>query len=300
MQVSLEQWSALIAVVEQGGYAAAAEHLNKSQSTVSYAIQKLETQLGVRVFTLAGRKASLTPAGETLYRRATVLVKDAEQIESVAGQFAAGWEPEVHIAMDALFPQWLMLDILKEFSDEHPNVRIELKETVLSGSEEALLTRSADIVIGGRAPPGFMGDPLMIVGFTAVAAPTHPLHHLGREISVQDLRLHRQLVVMDSGKADLDRGWLGAQKRMSVSHVGLSISSAVAGLGYAWLPELKIRDQLDQGTLKPLPLEVGGERTEQLYLMYSGADYAGPLTRNLGELIKSRAKQCCKAGPKPV
>ena len=112
MQVSLEQWSALIAVVEQGGYAAAAEHLNKSQSTVSYAIQKLETQLGVRVFTLAGRKASLTPAGETLYRRATVLVKDAEQIESVAGQFAAGWEPEVHIAMDALFPQWLMLDIL--------------------------------------------------------------------------------------------------------------------------------------------------------------------------------------------
>jgi len=298
MQVSLEQWAALIAVVEQGGYASAAEHLNKSQSTVSYAIQKLETQLGVRVFTLAGRKASLTPAGETLYRRATVLVQDAEQIESVASQFSVGWEPEVHIAMDALFPQWLMLDILKEFSDIHPQIRIELKETVLSGSSEALLTRSADIVIGGRAPPGFMGDPLMLVGFQAVAAPTHPLHNLGREVSVQDLRLHRQLVVMDSGKAGIDRGWLGAHQRMSVSHVGLSISSVVAGLGYAWLPELKIREELASGKLKPLPLEVGGDRTEQLYLIFSGADYAGPLTRKLGELIKKRAQQCCsEKGP---
>ena len=60
-QVTLEQWQALIAVVEHDGYAQAAEALSKSQSSVSYAIQKLETALGLRAFKIKGRKAELTP-----------------------------------------------------------------------------------------------------------------------------------------------------------------------------------------------------------------------------------------------
>ena len=39
-RISLEQWRALVAVVEAGGYGQAAEQLHKSQSTVTYAIQK--------------------------------------------------------------------------------------------------------------------------------------------------------------------------------------------------------------------------------------------------------------------
>ena len=44
-KITLEQWRALLAVVDEGGYAAAAEALDKSQSAISYAIQKLETTL---------------------------------------------------------------------------------------------------------------------------------------------------------------------------------------------------------------------------------------------------------------
>jgi DNA-binding transcriptional LysR family regulator len=294
MNVTLEQWAALIAVVEQGGYAQAAEFMNKSQSSVSYAIQKLETQLNVRVFTISGRKATLTSAGETLYRRATALIQEAEQIESVAEQFASGWEPEIAVAMDSLYPQCLMLDIMNTYTETSPMTRIEWRETVLSGSEDALISRNADIVIGGRVPPGFLGQPLMHVTLRAVAAPNHPLHHLDRELNLHDLRFHRQLVVMDSGKGGLNRGWLGAQKRLSVSHIGLSIQAAVAGMGYAWLPVGKIRTELAEGRLKPLPLEAGGERTEQLYLIYSDQDYSGPATRQLGKLIKEKTEAFIK------
>ena len=48
--ISLEQWRSLVAVVEAGGYAQAAEALHKSQSAVSYAVQKIESQLGLRAF----------------------------------------------------------------------------------------------------------------------------------------------------------------------------------------------------------------------------------------------------------
>src|SRR5258706_6719965 len=70
MNVTLEQWKALISVVDSGGYEKAAEALNKSQSSVTYAVQKLQSQLGVKAFEVKGRKAVLTPTGEFLYRRA--------------------------------------------------------------------------------------------------------------------------------------------------------------------------------------------------------------------------------------
>src|SRR3989442_12771055 len=68
-RVPLDQWRALVAVVEKGGYAKAAAALHKSQSSVSYGVQQLESQLGVKAFKIAGRKAALTPTGELLYRR---------------------------------------------------------------------------------------------------------------------------------------------------------------------------------------------------------------------------------------
>jgi len=77
MQGSLEQWQAMLAVVEEGGYARAAEALGKSQSAISYAIGRLEEALQVRVFRLQGRRAVLTEAGELLYHRARRLLDAA-------------------------------------------------------------------------------------------------------------------------------------------------------------------------------------------------------------------------------
>ena len=75
--ISLEQWRSLMAVVDAGGYAQAAAALHKSQSAVTYAVQKIESQLGVKVFAIEGRKAALTPTGQMLYRRAVALVGEA-------------------------------------------------------------------------------------------------------------------------------------------------------------------------------------------------------------------------------
>jgi len=54
-RISLEQWRSLAAVVDAGGYAQAAAVLHKSQSAVTYAVQRVETQLGVKVFEVIGR-----------------------------------------------------------------------------------------------------------------------------------------------------------------------------------------------------------------------------------------------------
>lgn len=289
-QVTLEQWQSLITVVDSGGYAAAAEVMNKSQSSISYAIQKLESSLNIRAFMQEGRRAVLTPAGHTLYRRAKVLLEEARQMELMARQFSEGMEAELKVAMDTLFPEWLLLEAVQDFIVENPMIRVELKETVLSGSDEALLKKEADIVISGRVPPGFLGDPLMQVTFRAVAAPDHPLHQIGRQLDYQDLRLYRQLVVKDSGSRGTDAGWLGAEQRLTLSHINMSIRCAVLGLGYAWYPTLKIQHELDQGLLTPLSLVSGEERSVALYLIYRDGSYAGPAIKQFGQLIKDKVR----------
>jgi DNA-binding transcriptional LysR family regulator len=293
-RISLEQWRALLAVVDANGYAQAAEALHKSQSAVTYAVQKIELLLGVKIFEVVGRKAHLTPTGEVLYRRAKALLDEAGALEGAAGSLAAGWEAELRLAVEIIFPTWLLLECFARFADERPLTRIELYETVLSGTEEALLQRKVDLAICSQVPPGFAGDLLMRMRFVAAAHPDHPLHQLGRELTLQDLRKYRHLVIRDSGSQRRSGSWVGAEQSWTVSHKATSIHAASMGLGYAWFPEETVRRELEGGVLKPLPLREGGERWGNLYLVFADRDYAGPGALRLADIMREHVAEQCR------
>ena len=293
-RITLDQWAALVAVVEQGGYARASGHLHRTQSTVTYTIKKLEELLGLKVFALQGRRAVLTPAGQVLYRRGRSLLDDATRLERSASGLAQGWEPEVRLAVDAIFPTWLLLRALDLFGREHPDIRVELIEAVLGGIEEALTEGRVDFIIGTLVPGGFIGDSLMQVRFVCAAAPSHPLHHLGRPVEIEDLRAHRHLVVRDSSaRRSRSGGWLN-ERRWTVSNKATSIRAACMGLGYAWYAEENIRDELDAGLLSRLSLTEGAERFATLYLVYADREAAGPGTRRLVEIIREQVAETCR------
>jgi DNA-binding transcriptional LysR family regulator len=296
-RISLEHWRSLLAVVDAGGYAQAAEVLHKSQSAVTYAVQRIEELLGVKAFEVVGRKAHLTPTGEVLYRRAKALLEEAGALEGAAGSLAAGWESELRLAVEIVFPTWLLLQCFARFAEERPQMRIELYESVLSGTEEALLQRKVDLAICSQIPPGFVGDSLMRLRFIAAAHPEHPLHQLGRELTVQDLRKHRHLIIRDTGSQRRAGSSLGTEQSWTVSHKATSIHAAVMGLGFAWFAEDTVRGELERGVLKPLPLREGGERWADLYLVFADRDYAGPGALRLAALIRENVtEQCRKLG----
>jgi DNA-binding transcriptional LysR family regulator len=294
-RITLDQWSALVAVVDTGSYAKAAESLHKTQSTLTYAIKKIEELLGVEVFKLEGRRAVLTPNGELLYRRGRTLLDEAEQLESAAARLAKGWEPEIGIAAEIIFPTWLLLECLAEFGAAHPDTRIELIESVLGGTADALNDRRADIAITPVVPPGFIGEALMQERFVCMAAPDHPLHKLGRPLTRNDLRRHRHLVIRDSGaQRGRDAAWIN-ERRWTVSNKATSIRAAVMGQGFAWFPEDAVREEVQSGALKPLPLKEGAERFGTLYLVLAAGDAAGPGARKLAGIIQARTQNACKA-----
>lgn len=289
-RITLEQWRALIAVVDAGGYAQAAEVLNKSQSAVSYAIAKTEQLLDVKLFKIQGRKAVLTTTGELLYRRAQRLVDEAGAMETAAHSLAQDCEAEVGIAVDQLFPYALLLQCLDEFSHAFPHTRVQLAETVLGGNDEALIEGHVDLCIAVTVPSGFLGDVLMPIHMVAMAHPNHALHQLGRELDYRDLEQQRQIVVRDSGaRMHRDGGWLGAEQRWTVDHMSTRITALCMGLGFGWVPELSVEREVAAGLLKPLPLREGALRTAHLNLIYARPDDAGPATRTLAKIIRAAA-----------
>lgn len=293
--ITLDQWRALVAVVDGGGYARGAELLHKTQSTVTYAVQKLETLLGVKVFEVVGRKARLTPTGEVLYRRARALLDEAGSLEGAAATLAAGWEPELRLAVDVIFPTWLLLRCLARFAGEHPQTAIELYETVISGTEEALTLRKVQLAIAATIPQGFAGEALLRLRFVAAANPSHPLHRLGRKLTLQDLRKHRHLIVRDTGAHRRPGSTIGADQTWTVSNKATSIHAACMGLGFAWFAEDTIRGEIERGELKPLPLREGAERSAELYLIFADRDYAGPGALRLADIIREHVRGACDA-----
>ncbi|MFK7864795.1 MAG: LysR family transcriptional regulator, partial [Pseudohongiellaceae bacterium] len=151
-RITVEQWLVFKTVVDAGSYASAAEVLNKSQSSVSYSVSKLNTLLPKPVLSLAGRKAVLTQEGKVLYLHAKQILKAAMNDEAVANAMSIEFEAEVVLAVDVLMQVSALASAFEAFSTQFPNTRIKVLETSLSGTSEALLEKQANLVISGAIP----------------------------------------------------------------------------------------------------------------------------------------------------
>jgi DNA-binding transcriptional LysR family regulator len=303
-KISLDQWRALQAVVESGGYAQAAEALHKSQSTVTYAVQQIQRLLDVKVFEIRGRKAVLTAAGQVLYRRAATLLEEAAMLERGAAEMAADWQPEIRIAVEVIFPTWLLLEALADFARERPATRIEIYETVLEGTREMLAEGRVDLAIGGAGDPRSAARPLMTVNVIPVAAPLHPLHQLGRPLGERDLRRYRRILIRDTS-TQRKQEVAGVDLRWTVTNKATALRALTMGLGFSWVPEENVFEELRAGTLKKLPLRDAGPRTGQLFLSYSDPDFPGRDAARLGDILVQHVGRACtkgarKAAKKPI
>jgi DNA-binding transcriptional LysR family regulator len=279
-RTTLEQWAVLAAVIDRGGFAQAGEALHRSQSAISYAVARLQESLGVALLSIQGRKAVLTEHGATLLHRARPLLQELTTLEDLAASVERGWESQLKLVVDVAFPRERLLRIVSELGAACPQTQLQLADAVLSGAEEAIIEQGADVVVTSRVPPEYLGDFLMDVPFIAVAHPDHPLLRLQRPLAVTDLARHTQVVVRDSGlHQPRDEGWLGAERRFTVSSMEASLAMVGAGLAFAWLPEPLVAPALAGGTVRALPLITGATRNVSLYLVLVHAQNAGPAAR---------------------
>jgi len=263
--LTLDALRVLDAIARRGSFAAAADELHRVTSAVSYTVQKLEEDLGIALFDRSGQRARLTAAGQLLIERGHELLLAASQLASDARAVASGWEPQLTIALDVVYPEELLIPLVARFYAEHPCpdgtdsvsapagaiTDIRISGEVLGGAWDALDSGRADISIApGFAPlPGFHTQPLDRVPFVLVAAPTHPIFSEPEPLTAREN--YRAIVVADTSRQRAPRSVrIGKrQPRLTVSTFAAKIAALEAGLGVGSMPEALVREPLAAGRL---------------------------------------------------
>lgn len=282
---TLEQWRILQAVVDAGGYTQAAELLNKSQSSLNHAVAKLQSQLGVELLEVIGRKAQLTPAGEVMLRRSRILTQQIEDLELLADNLDKGWEPEIRIATELAYPKQYLYEALQQFYPISRGSRVQIIDTVLTGTSEMILHKKADLVITGVVPKGYLCEPLYVTRFVPVVGTSHPLANVV-SLDQNELSQQLQIVIRDTAlKPQEHAGWLKAEQRWTVDNFYEAVEILLLGLGFCWLPDFVVAQLLNEKRLYRLPLQHSSERLVSMGLVAPQEETLGPGSRQLRQLL---------------
>ena len=255
MRITFDALTVLDAIDRGGSFAAAAELLHRVPSAVTYAVQKLEEDLGIALFDRSGHRAQLTPAGRELLREGRRLIEAADELEARVQRVATGYEVELRIAVSDVIPLARLHPLLDAFyREESCGTRLRLLTEVYGGAWDALVTARADLVIGapGEGPVGDYGvQPLGMLAFDFLVAPKHPLAGLPEPLRAEDIRKYRAVSAADSSRQLEPRtsGLLSGQDTLTVPDMSAKIAAQVAGLGVGYVPRHLARLEAAAGRL---------------------------------------------------
>ncbi|MET1113813.1 MAG: LysR family transcriptional regulator [Comamonas sp.] len=260
LKLSLEAIEIIDAIARHGSFAAAAQQLYKVPSTISYAVAKLEEQLGMALFLRNGPRVTLTAAGQEMLKEGRWLLVAAQELEARMRQISTGFESELRLVHDSLIPTSAFNPDICAFEDMNCGTRLRIGCEVMTGTWEMLREGRADLIVAaGEGPPGG-GYKAVAVGsldFAFCVTATHPLAKLQRRLVRSDLLEHTAIVVGDGARSSANRtvGLLMGQRRITVPGMQAKIAAQAAGLGHGFVPRACVRAELAQGVLVELEVE---------------------------------------------
>jgi len=286
MDTTLDSWEILQTVVQLGGFAAAAEKLNRSQSTISYAVGRLQEQLGVRLFEIHGRKAQLTEVGRVLLADAEPHLAGFHQLEQRARSMASGGASEVRLSVDSIFPDERLFVALASFSRSFPHVKPKLRQGAFLSADSEFSLHNAQLCVTGLMSRELFVKPILVIGMIAVVRRDHPLLSIRRRLSRSDLMQHMLVTIEGAASGSLKhQPWLPAQRVFPVGTIESAIAAVRSGLCFGWLPKYRIQSELDRGDLVALPLPSGKMRDVRLNLVCRDFSASDSEANALAELL---------------
>ncbi len=155
--------NAFIAVVETGGFSAAARKAGESQSAISKAVNALEKRLGVVLLHRSTRKVALTDQGQQYYERIKPLVDEIQVADGELSSSTLDVSGLVRIAAPSTFGRLHVLPLIPELLSRHPGLRVDL---VLSDAVRDMVEDRIDLAI--RVSP--VNDPDSVVRRVAMTS----------------------------------------------------------------------------------------------------------------------------------
>jgi LysR family positive regulator for ilvC len=135
----------------------AAQACHVSPSALSRSVQRLEGQVGDRLFEREHHKVSLTPAGETFRRHALAVLEEWHKFEAERASGQGALTGTVHIYCTVTAAQSLVPDLLTRVRQAHPDIRLQLETGYASDAIDQLGRGNIDVTVAAipkRMPSG--------------------------------------------------------------------------------------------------------------------------------------------------
>ena len=245
--MELHQLRYFCAVADTASFSRAAEKCHVAQPSLSQQIQKLESELGGRLFDRLGRSVRLTDLGAAFLPRARSVLHElssakdelTERLQSESGPVVLG-------AIPTVAPYWLATR-LASFSRKFPKVHLTIAEEITPVLLERLRAGSVDLAVLALPIRGheFESYPLFTERLFA-ALPKN--HKLARRPALQlaDLRRDPFLFLRDghcfrdTAVAACDRARLDPRVVFESGHLSSLLAMVGAGMGVSLVPEMAV------------------------------------------------------------
>ena len=264
----LQAMKTYVAVVESGGFTAAARRLDMSLSVVSRVITELETHLGVRLLTRTTRVVRPTATGVAYFENCRRILGEIDDAElSAAGAHTAP-RGQLSITAPVLFGRHYVTPVVVEYLNRYPEVDVDCLfiDRVVNFIDEGI---DVGVRIGPLPSSSLQAIPVGYVRRVTCASPAYLARH-GVPATPEDLAQHT--IIQTTGISTLPE-WrfqrhgeplpIRVAPRMSTTTNDSAIAAAVAGFGVVRVLSYQVADEVRDGRLQlvledvePVPLPI--------------------------------------------
>lgn len=259
--MEMQQLRYVVAVARTGNFSRAAEQCHVSQPSLSQQIQKLEGELGERLFDRLKRAVKLTSAGGIFLPRAVKILAEAAEAKREAAEAKDLLHGTVTVGVLPTIAPYLLPRVLTEFTEKYPGVEIIVHEDTTARLLKQVLTYEADLALVSLPIQDERLElrALLTEELLLALPPGHPLTRK-RIVKVEDLAGER-LIVMKEGHCLGDQVLRFCDRRAVNSQISFrsaqleTIQALVcAGLGLSLIPAMAApTDRRDLPEYRSLP-----------------------------------------------
>lgn len=149
--MNFQQLEYIVAIDKHRHFVAASEHCNITQPTLSMMVQKLEDELGMRIFDRTKKPVEPTKVGIEIIKRAKRILAESESLVTFAKEIKGEITGELRIGIIPTLAPYLLPLFLKNFIEKYPTINIFIKEIVTD--DIILKLKAGELDIGILATP---------------------------------------------------------------------------------------------------------------------------------------------------
>jgi len=258
--MDISQLEVFLAVAREGGFSRAADKLYRTQSAVSQAIRKLESEIGESLFDRSSRDGRLTDAGHVLQEYAERLLNLRENAREALAELRELQKGKLVVGANE-FTALYLLRVLAEFRRLHPAIRIVVQRSLGSQIPDDVRRHNCEFGVLTYDPQDAELASAVVYSdeLIFVVPPQHPL---ARESRVSIRQLGAESFVAHIVSSPYREKVIQAfNKYKTPLHMGVELPTLQAikrfvamGNGVAFLPEISVEDEIARGELVRIPV----------------------------------------------